>query len=447
MEKVVLAGITVAVTLSSSTYGMADDSNKVGSEEAKHVLLLSIDGMHAADFYNCSHGIAGVKGGGSVLPKYDGFEPNSNQLRGHLIFSAFGLLSGLAALATGGTPRSTGLYYDLAYDRSLDAPATTTGTGLAGGTCTPYAAPTGTTTDNDQGIDLDDTKLNGGAPGAGLTEGGVASIDPKKLSRDPRAGCTPVYSWNFVRKNTIFSVIHRAGGYTAWIDKHPSYSFVVGPGGTGLDDYYSPEVNSAVVALPGVKTAEGVPCSPIRDMTNTSSWTNSFDNIQCYDALKVNALVNEIAGKTHKGVEARIPAVFGMNFQSVYIGESVLEPNVGTGGYKNPAATPSDELLKQIEFVDASIGDIVSALKDRGIYDDTLIIITAKHGDSPIDPTRYVANVPNTPAALLGSSIPFSESPLNSNGIGATEDDVSVFWLKQGASVDAAVALLESNAA
>ena len=83
MEKVVLAGITVAVTLSSSTYGMADDYNKVGSEEAKHVLLLSIDGMHAADFYNCSHGIAGVKGGGSVLPKYDGFEPNSNQLRGH----------------------------------------------------------------------------------------------------------------------------------------------------------------------------------------------------------------------------------------------------------------------------------------------------------------------------------------------------------------------------
>ena len=88
------------------------------------------------------------------------------------------------------------------------------------------------------------------------------------------------------------------------------------------------------MALPGVKTAEGVPCSPIRDMTNTSSWTNSFDNIQCYDALKVNALVNEIAGKTHKGVQPRIPAVFGMNFQSVYIGESVLEPNVGTGGYR-----------------------------------------------------------------------------------------------------------------
>jgi hypothetical protein len=42
--------------------------------------------------------------------------------------------------------------------------------------------------------------------------------------------------------------------------------------------------------------------------------------------------------------------------------------------------------------------------------------------------------------------IPFSESPLNTTGIGATEDDVSVLWLKRGVSVPAAVKLLESNA-
>ena len=42
--------------------------------------------------------------------------------------------------------------------------------------------------------------------------------------------------------------------------------------------------------------------------------------------------------------------------------------------------------------------------------------------------------------------IPFSESPLNSTGIGATEDDVSVLWLNRGASVEAAVTILENNA-
>ena len=64
----------------------------------------------------------------------------------------------------------------------------------------------------------------------------------------------------------------------------------------------------------------------------------------------------------------------------------------GNGGYQNAAALPSPKLLQEIEFVDASIGDIVAALKGAGIYEDTLLIVTAKHGDSPIDPTRYVAD-------------------------------------------------------
>jgi arylsulfatase A-like enzyme len=135
-----------------------------------------------------------------------------------------------------------------------------------------------------------------------------------------------------------------------------------------------------------------------------------------------------------------------MNFQSVYVGESVNEAGVASGGYKNAAALPSVELLKEIKYVDTAIGLIVNALKDAGIYDDTLLIITAKHGESPIDPTRYVADGANTPATLLGNRIPYSESPLNPTGIGATEDDVSVLWLKKGASVTAAVKLLEQDA-
>jgi hypothetical protein len=89
-----------------------------------------------------------------------------------------------------------------------------------------------------------------------------------------------------------------------------------------------------VIALPGVTTATGASCATIRDTAGTSSWTSSFENIQCYDALKVQALLNQIAGKTHNGGAARIPALFGMSFQAVYIGESVAEPGVANGGYK-----------------------------------------------------------------------------------------------------------------
>jgi hypothetical protein len=446
-KSLVLAGAATAAVLALATLGIAADGGSGHSGKVKHVLLLSIDGMHAVDFYNCSHGIAGANGGNPYCPNMAALSQTGINYVNTESSKPSDSFPGMAALASGGTPKTTGLYYDVAYDRSLDAPAKATGTGLAAGTCIPFTPPTGTTTDNDQGIDLNDNLLNGGAPGAGLTEGGIASIDPKKLSRDPQNGCAPVYPWNFIRTNTLFGVIHAAGGYTAWIDKHPSYSFVGGPGGTGLDDYYSPEVNSAVVALPGVKTLDGVSCDPIRDTVGAAAWNASFENIQCYDAIKVYALLNQIAGKTHSGAPAVVPAVFGMNFQSVYVGQSVNEAGVAAGGYKNAEAVPSAELLAQVEYVDTAVGEIVNGLKTAGIYNDTLLIITAKHGESPIDPTRYVANGANTPATLLGTAIPFSESPLNSTGIGATEDDVSVLWLKKGASVPAAVELLESNAA
>jgi hypothetical protein len=214
---------------------------------------------------------------------------------------------GLMALVTGGSPRSVGAFYDVAYDRSLDPPAATTGNGVAGapGLCTPGAAPTGTTTEFDEGIDINQAALNGGAP-AGV-DGGRASIDPTKLERDPAHNCAPVFPWNFVRTNTIFGVIHAAGGYTAWSDKHPSYSSVSGPGdGTNVDDYFSPEINSVPVALPSVPG-----CNPLPDQTavaQSNAWTDSFANIQCYDSLKVQAVVNEANGLTHDGKHlARTP--------------------------------------------------------------------------------------------------------------------------------------------
>jgi hypothetical protein len=449
-NRLVIAAAAAALTLAASTQAIAADTSTVGSQKVKHVLLLSIDGMHAIDFSNCARGVWGANDSKPFCPNLAALSQTGITYVDASSAKPSDSFPGLAALVTGGSSKTHGLYYDVAFDRTLDAPAKTTGTGLAAGPCTPNSAPTGTTTDYDQGIALDDTKLNGGAPGAAVTDGGIASIDPLKLVRDPAKGCAPVYPWDFVRTNTIFSVVHNAGGYTAWIDKHASYSFVAGPGGTGLNDYYSPEVDSAVVPLPGIKTALGASCSPIRDTVGSlSSWTSSFANIQCYDALKVNALLNEIAGKTHLGKPAQVPAVFGMNFQAVYIGESVNEPGVDAGGYGNAAAVPTDILVNQIEFVDASIGQLVNALKTAGMYEDTLIIITAKHGESPIDPSRYVADGANTPATVMAIAdyIPFSESPLNPTGIGATEDDVSVLWLKPGVSIASATNLLEKNAA
>jgi len=256
-------------------------------------------------------------------------------------------------------------------------------------------------------------------------------------------------------------VVHAAGGYTAWSDKHPSYSSVSGPGnGTNVDDYYAPEINSIPVALPRVK-AGLISCSPLPDQTAVSAsntWTDSFQNIQCYDTLKVNAILNEINGKTHNGsASAPVPAVFGMNFQTVSVGQKLIEktltPTV-SGGYLDAQGTPSPSLLSAIEFVDLSIGNMIEALKTTGAFDSTLIIITAKHGQSPIDSSRYlgIANSPNDPITTSPATIaanagclPLSESPLNPTGLGATEDDVSLVWLNSSCTAESVVNMLETQ--
>ena len=420
------------------------------SSPVQHVLLLSIDGMHAVDFLNCGAGVSGANNGQPYCPNMASLAATGISYAAASTSKPSDSFPGLTALVTGGSPRTTGVYYDVAYDRSLDAPATTTGNGVAAGPCNAGAAPTGTTTEYEEGIDIDQSKLNGGAPGASLTDGGISSIDPNKLVRNPAANCAPVYPWNFVRTNSIFGVIHQAGGYTAWTDKHPSYSSVAGQGGT-IDDYYSPEINSTVVPLPGVTTPEGVSCSSIPDPSQTGSWTDSFANIQCYDTLKVNSILNQIHGKTHLGTaSAKVPNLFGMNFQVVSVGQKLIESGV-SGGYLDAQGTPSAQLVSEIKFVDDSVGQMISALKSAGVWDNTVIIITAKHGQSPIDPNLYKAipgksNVGTTPATLLANLLPYSESPLNPTGIGATEDDVSLLWLAKGGNTASAVATLEQNA-
>src|SRR3984957_19870922 len=419
----------------------------------KRVVLISVDGMHAVDFLNCANGISTINNGQPFCPALAALGKTGINYVAASTSKTSDSFPGLTAIITGGSPAYTGVYYDVAYSRNYDAPAKTTGNGLGAGPCTPFAAPTGTTTEYEEGIHINQTKLNGGAPGASLTDGGIASIDSKRLIRDPNNGCNPVWPWDFVRANSIFSVIHQAGGYTAWSDKHPAYSSVAsGLGPIALDDFYAPEINSNVVALPGVKTPTGVSCESVLDPgSDITAWTNSFQNIRCYDTLKVDAILNEIDGKTHLGNKrAEVPTIFGMNFQAVSVGQKLIEQSNGvTGGYLDAAGTPSAALLGEFKFVDASIAAFVHELKARGLYDSTLIVITAKHGQSPIDPSRYVPQTRNgtSPATLLSNAgyIPDSEST-NGNGIGPTEDDVSLLWLKSSADTDASVKILEDNA-
>ncbi len=435
-----LAAALLGLAIGSASLAVAHESG----EDRNHnrVLLISIDGMHALDFQNCvaagtCPNLAALRAGGVNYTRTSTSRPSDS-------------FPGLMALVSGGSPKLVGAYYDVAYDRVLAPPAADTGNGVLHGQCVP-GVPNGTRTEYEEGNDIDQTQLNGGSPAYSKFDGGIKSIDPAKLIRDPYHGCAPVYPWNFVRANTIYGVIHRAGGFTAWSDKHAVYAVVSGPTGTdqpsNVDDYYSPEVNSNAIPLPGVTTATGHDCSSINN--NGGDWTTDFENIKCYDQLKVNAVVNWIGGRTHLG-DARqaVPQIFGMNFQAVSVGQKLIENGV-LGGYTNAAGMPTEAMLGEIRFVDAAIGQFVSALRRNHLYESTTLIVTAKHGQSPVDTHRFLP-IPDKnglngtpPSGVLGAAfLPDSEL----NQIGPTEDDISLLWLSPGASTADAVGLLESNA-
>ena len=437
----------------------------------RHVLLISIDGMHAVDFKNCV--AAGTCPTLTALGKTGVNYTRTTTSRPSDSFP------GLLALVTGGSPRTVGGFYDVAYDRVLAPPLITTGNGLPG-TSDPKNSPAlapcvpgkiyGTQTEYEEGDEFNQLLLNGGNPqAANVADGGVPGINPDRLVRDPFNNCQPVYPWNFVRTNTIYGVIHAAGGYTAWSDKHAVYALVSGPTGTNqpsnVDDYYSPEVNSNQIPLPGITTAgTNFDCGTIKAsgdaMTPGNDWTTDFDAIKCYDQLKVNAIVNEINGKNHNGTsKAPVPVILGMNFQAVSVGEKLTNPaalpgdrnDINSGGYEDAAGTPRPLMAKEIIFVDAAIGQMVAALKHNGLLDSTTIIITAKHGQSPIDPNRFTpipgkANIGNSPGGVIANLLPGIYANSN-NGLGLAEDDISQLWLADPSTTGQAILALENNAA
>jgi len=411
-KRSLLTTAAMAAALAVATPASAEDGqrgegghgeSRRGDPSYFHVLLVSVDGLHAADLQNWIAGHA--NGELAQLAQHGVVYPNAYTTAPSDSFP------GMIAQVTGATPRSAGVFYDDSYDRTLFAP---------GSNC--QGLP-GTETNYAENIDKDQNALNaGGTLGQPLTQ-----IDPAKLPLSNASGaCTPVYPHEFIRVNTLFEVIRAHGGYTAWSDKHPAYDILNGPSGRGINDLFTPEINS-LIPVPGNTTADN---------------TTSFTAMRNYDEVKVRAVLNEIEGLNSTGArQAPVPAIFGMNFQSVSVGQKLaksglLDPPGLTGGYADANATPGKALAIQLGYVDDSLGQMVSALRGRGLLDSTLIIVSAKHGQSPIDPSLRVAV----------SGAPYTQTP---GYAFHNADDVALVWLTpqtRTANLAAAGAYLESQA-
>jgi hypothetical protein len=252
-----------------------------------------------------------------------------------------------------------------------------------------------------------------------------------------------------VRVNTIFQIIHQNHMRTAWSDKHAAYDILNGNDpdsqptngpGTNIDDFFAPEINSdlsdanvKLIASLGLHSTAPAPTTdPTCPGPNCGSdFTSSVDGVEYYDGIKVEGVLNEINGFDHTGVrQLGTPSILGMNFQAV----SVVQ-KLDTGGYVNAAGVPSSNLANAIGFVDRSIGQMIGALRSRDLEERTLVIISAKHGQSPIDRTLVTKfDDSKVIAAPIGANFAFDIA-----------DDGALIWLKsnKNGNTQAAVSALQ----
>ena len=314
---------------------------------------------------------------------------------------------GLLAQVTGGDPKVTGVYYDVSYDHSL-LPAGTT-------TC-PANATLGASVNYDESLDLNPAALDAGQGLAGLPGSILAMtgqprtlLDPAKLPVDPRT-CKPVYPHQFLRVNTIFEVARQHGLRTAWSDKHPSYEILNGPSGKGVQDLFTPDINS--------------------DAPGGGDWTTDNAATMTYDNFKVQSVLNEIDGFDHSGTRhVGVPALFGLNLQTVSTAEKLPVSQGLTGGYLPGTTTPGPLLTRALDYVNTQVGALSTELWAQGIGDSTTIILSAKHGQSPVDPS-LLTRIDDGPL-LDGLNAAWKAThPSAPDLVGsATDDDAMIVWL------------------
>jgi hypothetical protein len=264
--------------------------------------------------------------------------------------------------------------------------------------------------------------------------------------------CALFFPHNAMQANTIFEVVKANGGRTAWEDKHPAYDITNGPSGNGVDDLFTPEVTN------------------FGGFDNTVSVVCTANN----DELKVQGILNEIKGLTHDGKPVgKAPTVFGMNFQAVSVGQKLsidnkaggctadTDPMINgqPGGYLDGTGAPTAVLSFALNYVDGALGRMIKGLKAAGIYDSTLFIVSAKHGQTPINPVK--TNKPGHFADLVATLSDAGTDPgalaiakANACGTGpcgfVQDDDIALVWLahddQSQSKTDAVAAYLNKHA-
>jgi hypothetical protein len=394
----VLVAGTLASASAATVHGGAAGHPRGG---IRHVLLLSVDGLHQQDLswyvqhYPASTLASLVRHG---IDYTDALTPVPSDSS-----------PGMVAQATGGDPGVTGIYYDDTYNHDVFPAGTTTCSGPAPGAEVAY----------EEAIDVNQNSLDAGQGLSGLpgsilqmTPNPRDVINPANLPVSAQT-CKPIYPNQYLEVNTIFNVARQAGLRTAWSDKHPAYLTLSGPSGNGVQDYFTPEINSQALGFPAGE-----------------DWTSDNAATMQYDSYKVQAILNEIDGYNHSRTShVGVPGIFGMNFQTVSTAQKLPSSDGLAGGYLPGGKVPGPLLVRALNYINTQVASMVAEIRAQGLAGSTALIISAKHGQSPTDPAD-LKRVPDAPIIAAVNAAWTAAHP----GAGAlvsfsTDDDGMLWWL------------------
>ena len=404
----VVAGLAAALSgaaVASAATSQPANGGHGHQKGIQHVLLISVDGLHQQDLTwyvqnNPSSLLATLSRQGVEYSNAETPFPSDSS-------------PGMTGQVTGGDPRVTGIYYDDTWNHDVFPAGTTNCSGPVPGGEAAY----------EEFIDKNSNALDAGQGLAGLpgsilqmTGNPVDVINPANLPVDPKT-CKPIYPNQYLQVNTIFNVARAHGLRTAWSDKHPAYQMFNGPSGTngpsgsGVQDYFTPEINSAA-------TSSG------------ADWTTDNALTMQYDSFKVQAILNEIDGYDHsRSNHVGVPAIFGMNFQTVSTAQKLPTSDGLTGGYLPGGTVPGPLLVRALNYINTEVGRMVSEIQKRGLAGSTAIILSAKHGQSPTDPNA-LARVPDSPIiSAINAAWKAAHPGAGDLVIFSTDDDGMLLWL------------------
>src|SRR5690348_1698614 len=132
MRRWMVAGM-VAFVVAAGVAGAGSSARGKGGSSIRHVLLISVDGLHQSDlvWYVANHPsseLARLVHSGTEFSDAHTSDPSDSDPGG-------------TALMTGGDPRATGVYYDVEYNHAVFPPGTTNCSGPIPGGDAIYDSP------------------------------------------------------------------------------------------------------------------------------------------------------------------------------------------------------------------------------------------------------------------------------------------------------------------